>query len=132
MDIQLSAHIRRSGYVRVILHWRCAAKECDICYELAKRYVNLHASCTICTSCKSKLVKNDRCFKCLRFLTNEEYALIYGCARTPIIPLVLKECPRCGVTIEKIGGCDHMECQCGHHFDWLTGEMIDPDDFDVD
>ncbi|KAF1952721.1 hypothetical protein CC80DRAFT_538110 [Byssothecium circinans] len=31
-----------------------------------------------------------------------------------------KPCPKCGVNIEKISGCDHMQChQCHHNFCWV-------------
>ncbi|OXA59206.1 E3 ubiquitin-protein ligase ariadne-1 [Folsomia candida] len=33
-----------------------------------------------------------------------------------------KDCPKCGVTIEKNGGCNHMTCtsaSCGNHFCWI-------------
>ena len=29
-----------------------------------------------------------------------------------------RRCPRCGITIQKISGCDQMTCICGHHFDF--------------
>mmetsp|Transcript_67274 Transcript_67274/g.173218 ORF Transcript_67274/g.173218 Transcript_67274/m.173218 type:complete len:205 (+) Transcript_67274:33-647(+) len=38
-----------------------------------------------------------------------------------------KPCPRCGVWIEKDGGCDHMECQCGYEFVWTTMAMWEPE-----
>ncbi|KAM3180738.1 hypothetical protein ACTXT7_015721 [Hymenolepis weldensis] len=31
-----------------------------------------------------------------------------------------KDCPQCGVVIEKNGGCNHMRCaKCGHEFCWV-------------
>lgn len=33
-----------------------------------------------------------------------------------------KDCPKCGVPIEKNGGCNHMSCKnvsCQHHFCWI-------------
>merc|ERR1719350_354509 len=38
----------------------------------------------------------------------------------------VKQCPRCGVFIEKDGGCDHVTCQCGYDFLWSTLEAWDP------
>ncbi|GMT29359.1 hypothetical protein PFISCL1PPCAC_20656, partial [Pristionchus fissidentatus] len=31
---------------------------------------------------------------------------------------VLQKCPQCGAAFEKNGGCDHMTCRCGHHFNY--------------
>ncbi|KAF8018496.1 hypothetical protein BT93_H3391 [Corymbia citriodora subsp. variegata] len=30
----------------------------------------------------------------------------------------VKECPQCGYTIEKVDGCNHIECRCGRHLCW--------------
>lgn len=41
------------------------------------------------------------------------------------VALVVKNCPKCGVLIEKNGGCDHMKCQmCKHDFFWSTGKSF--------
>ena len=29
-----------------------------------------------------------------------------------------KPCPRCNNAVEKVDGCNHMTCRCGHHFCW--------------
>lgn len=31
----------------------------------------------------------------------------------------VKECPYCGYTIEKVDGCNHIECKCGRHLCWV-------------
>ncbi|KDR76477.1 hypothetical protein GALMADRAFT_139404 [Galerina marginata CBS 339.88] len=40
---------------------------------------------------------------------NQQLALAHG----------YKKCPQCKTWIEKIGGCDHMECRCGAHICWI-------------
>jgi hypothetical protein len=32
--------------------------------------------------------------------------------------LMSSKCPKCDIPIEKISGCPHMTCPCGHHFCW--------------
>jgi hypothetical protein len=42
-----------------------------------------------------------------------------------------KECPECGILTEKVGGCDHIECQvptCGTHWCFFCGEKSTEDD----
>jgi len=35
----------------------------------------------------------------------------------------IKPCPKCGILIDKNGGCDHMHCsQCKHDYWWSTGK----------
>ncbi|KAL5556528.1 hypothetical protein UlMin_038764 [Ulmus minor] len=31
----------------------------------------------------------------------------------------VKNCPVCGYTIEKVDGCNHIECRCGRHICWV-------------
>ncbi|XP_060183939.1 ATP-dependent RNA helicase DEAH11, chloroplastic-like [Lycium barbarum] len=31
----------------------------------------------------------------------------------------VKKCPVCGFTIEKVDGCNHIECRCGKHVCWV-------------
>ncbi|KZP26841.1 hypothetical protein FIBSPDRAFT_928499 [Athelia psychrophila] len=36
-----------------------------------------------------------------------------------------KKCPQCAVWIEKIDGCNHMECKCGAHICWVCMGIFD-------
>jgi len=40
----------------------------------------------------------------------------------------LRCCPQCRAPIYKDGGCDHMECRCGHRFNWSEAETLFPCD----
>ncbi|TDL20326.1 hypothetical protein BD410DRAFT_725893 [Rickenella mellea] len=39
----------------------------------------------------------------------------------------LVSCPKCGVMVEKLSGCNHISCQCGEHFCFVCGGAF-PDD----
>lgn len=40
--------------------------------------------------------------------------------------LNIKDCPKCGTSIEKNGGCNHMTCGgCGSHICWLCWKVFD-------
>ena len=48
-----------------------------------------------------------------------------GCKSEPEEAKKIKHCPNeeCGVAIEKISGCNHMECSaCEQHWCWYCGE----------
>ncbi|KAK3005573.1 hypothetical protein RJ639_016035 [Escallonia herrerae] len=36
----------------------------------------------------------------------------------------VKNCPVCGFTIEKVDGCNHVECRCGKHICWVCVEFF--------
>ncbi|KAL0956536.1 hypothetical protein HGRIS_002677 [Hohenbuehelia grisea] len=37
----------------------------------------------------------------------------------------VKRCPSCNVLIEKLEGCNHMECRCGKHLCWSCMRVFD-------
>ncbi|KAJ7589570.1 hypothetical protein C8J56DRAFT_35592 [Mycena floridula] len=39
----------------------------------------------------------------------------------------VKKCPSCQVYIEKVEGCNHMECRCGAHVCWICLQMFTDD-----
>lgn len=38
----------------------------------------------------------------------------------------IKECPKCRVMTEKMGGCDHISCPCGAHWCYACGKEVSP------
>ncbi|TKY47680.1 ATP-dependent RNA helicase DHX8/PRP22 [Spatholobus suberectus] len=40
----------------------------------------------------------------------------------------VKSCPGCGYVIEKVDGCNHVECKCGKHVCWVCLEFFSSSD----
>ncbi|XP_055829065.1 ATP-dependent RNA helicase DEAH11, chloroplastic-like isoform X2 [Solanum dulcamara] len=40
----------------------------------------------------------------------------------------VKKCPVCRCTIEKVDGCNHIECKCGNHVCWVCLRFFDTSD----
>ncbi|KAF2294161.1 hypothetical protein GH714_007962 [Hevea brasiliensis] len=40
----------------------------------------------------------------------------------------VKSCPACGYIIEKVDGCNHIECRCGKHICWVCSESFSSSD----
>lgn len=40
----------------------------------------------------------------------------------------VKSCPGCGYVIEKVDGCNHIECKCGKHVCWVCLEFFSSSD----
>jgi ATP-dependent RNA helicase DHX8/PRP22 len=95
----------------------CITPDCGIVYRVTK--IGEMFSCPvcrvrICTAChlpfhegitcamyKSAKQSGDSLVKWLR-----------------VDPSNRKLCPKCGLGIQKTGGCEHMECKCGAHICW--------------
>jgi hypothetical protein len=46
-------------------------------------------------------------------------------ANVRVIKSSSRQCPSCGIPIQKISGCDQMFCtQCGTAFSWLSGNVV--------
>jgi len=72
----------------------CFAAVCSVCHEEA------HDGMT----CAQRKLHNEAAHDRM----NETWASARG----------VKKCPSCQVWIEKIEGCNHMECRCGAHICW--------------
>ncbi|KAH9860200.1 hypothetical protein IAQ61_011984 [Plenodomus lingam] len=67
----------------------------------------------ICLSC-ARPWESHGSKSCTKVVHQEEEA-----SAAALRSLGVKPCPKCGVNIEKTGGCDHMACRhCTHHFCW--------------
>lgn len=122
--------------------------ECTICLEAGSSHVRLRLSCghVFCRPCMKRYVQHEQreqrvacCPNCKHTLLRDELCvclpdaevdrLIAGAAERvastdglqdepPLDLPGLKCCPNCNVRIEKNGGCNHMQCRCGHRFNW--------------
>lgn len=92
-------------------------KWCDICHV------------TYCMTCEYMTPKHDG----VECKTMEEIRLKALCSEKATRQMLkglrnCRECPRCGVFLEKTDGCDHMTCHCQHEFcylcmaDWNSSE----------
>lgn len=69
--------------------------------------------CSYCYKVKPAMEK--RCSQGVPELNN------FRCDDCNVVKLIGKPCPKCGIQIEKNGGCNHIECRCGTHFCWECG-----------
>eukprot|EP00928_Gymnodinium_smaydae_P081057 TRINITY_DN64634_c0_g1_i1.p1 TRINITY_DN64634_c0_g1~~TRINITY_DN64634_c0_g1_i1.p1 ORF type:complete len:290 (-),score=33.36 TRINITY_DN64634_c0_g1_i1:276-1145(-) len=52
------------------------------------------------------------------FICEHQWSVRDGCTPGLDLPKEIKQCPQCHIPIEKLGGCDHMVCQCKYEFWW--------------
>ena len=71
-----------------------------------------------------KEITCPRCRKCeICLVCNKAGHGNYACdnpdeATSQEIAATSKQCPSCGVSVTKNGGCQHITCRCGTHFCW--------------
>jgi hypothetical protein len=93
----------------------CPGEEC-------KGYLSTHYKCQLC-----KLYVCPECFEIIGF--NKE-DVVHVCKEdnlksAELIKKETKGCPKCGVRIFKISGCDQMWCtECKVAFSWNTGKIV--------
>ena len=90
---------------------KCQAPECE--GFLSEDYT--------CPLCKSKT-----CDKCLEHIKNDEHECNPNTVRTvKLIKRDSKNCPGCGISVNKVEGCLQMWCtQCHTTFDYRTGKKV--------
>ena len=94
---------------------RCPADEC-------RGFVS--SATHTCGICDTKICKD--CHEPLNQTSESEHACDPSTIETVrLLKRDTKSCPKCGVGIHKIEGCDQMYCtQCHTAFSWRTGEIV--------
>lgn len=82
---------------------KCCNK--SVCYECTYKWDAVCGSYVKCMFCLSSIKKI--CFK--KISSKELIQIIVSSSN-------IKQCPRCNICIEKIGGCKRMTCKCGKEF----------------
>lgn len=65
------------------------------------------------------------CVKCEREIVDKHVCNFEDVESVRLIKCRSKSCPKCGVRVEKVGGCDKMLCvKCFASFNWISGNVI--------
>ncbi|KAE9587777.1 hypothetical protein Lal_00021997 [Lupinus albus] len=85
---------------------------CGVCYS------------ETCTSCHLEYHPYVSCENYREFKKDPDSSLKEWCKGKEHV----KCCPVCGFTIEKVDGCNHIECKCGKHVCWSCLEYFESSD----
>jgi len=92
---------------------RCPADDC-------RGFLSTAYKCGVC--------EKKTCSECMEVLGEEEHACKPDAVETAkAIKKETRPCPKCGVRIFKISGCDQMWCTvdgCGTAFSWESGQVV--------
>lgn len=104
----------------------CPSPDCPSVYQVAdpdtpmKTFVCGACSSETCTSCYLESHPFISCERYKEFKEDPDLSLKEWCKGKEHV----KECRVCGYTIEKIDGCNHIECRCGRHICWACLEFF--------
>lgn len=108
----------------------CPSPDCPSVYRVASP--DMSGEPFMCGACYSETC--NRChLEYHPFLSCEQYRVF---KEDPDLSLTewrkdkenVKNCPVCGYTIEKMDGCNHVECRCGRHICWVCLEYFGSSD----
>lgn len=118
-DITSRMYLLREGKVKdnkgVVCNIPCPVDDC-------RGFVDKSYKCTVCDT---KICKD-----CHEIIDNDEDSFHHICdenvkANVKEIRNTCKNCPKCGMSIHKIEGCDQMWCtNCHATFSWKTGHEV--------
>ncbi|XP_059309430.1 ATP-dependent RNA helicase DEAH11, chloroplastic-like isoform X2 [Lycium ferocissimum] len=99
----------------------CPSPDCPSVYHVAESgEVGTPFACgacyvETCRSCHLEYHPYISCEKYKEFKDDPDFSLIEWSKGKENV----KKCPVCGFTIEKVDGCNHIECRCGKHVCWV-------------
>ena len=65
------------------------------------------------------------CVKCLKIV--HEGACAVDSTELEMRGLNYRKCPKCGIWVEKVDGCEYINCKCGVEFCYRCGEQYAKD-----
>ena len=95
----------------------CPTPDCGIVYRVTTQpYSHRCNGCfgTICTACHGQHLPGTTCAE-YKDLKSGGHAAFERLKKE----MNMKDCPRCGITMDKIDGYNHMTCRCGAHVCWV-------------
>ncbi|KAL8476240.1 hypothetical protein ACS0TY_028776 [Phlomoides rotata] len=119
----LGAYVAASGGI----YRFCPSPDCPSVYIVAEpsslSSVFSCGACFVetCTKCHLEYHPYLSCEKYKEFKEDPDSSLKEWCTGKDFV----KACPGCGFTIEKVDGCNHIECRCGKHVCWTCLEMFE-------
>ncbi|XVE83095.1 hypothetical protein DITRI_Ditri16bG0059800 [Diplodiscus trichospermus] len=108
----------------------CPSPDCPSVYRVAdpetsgEPFVCGACYAETCTRCHLEYHPYLSCEKYREFKEDPDSSLKEWCKGKEQV----KTCPVCGYTIEKIDGCNHVECKCGRHVCWVCLEFFNSSD----
>lgn len=99
----------------------CPSPDCPSIYKVsppdaeAGHFVCGACSVETCTKCHLEYHPFVSCERYRKYKEDPDQSLVEWRKGKENI----KVCPACGYTIEKIDGCNHIECKCGRHICWV-------------
>lgn len=99
----------------------CPSPDCPSVYHVAETgevgapFVCGACYVETCTSCHLEYHPYISCEKYQEFKDDPDFSLKEWAMGKENV----KKCPVCGFTIEKVDGCNHIECRCGKHICWV-------------
>ncbi|KAI4325978.1 hypothetical protein MLD38_031337 [Melastoma candidum] len=114
----LSSHVASSGG----LYRFCPSPDCPSVYRVSttgEPFACEACHAETCTTCHLEYHPYFSCKLYRRFKNDPDSSVLKWCVGKEHV----QRCPCCGFIIEKVDGCNHVECRCGKHICWMCLEV---------